>query len=56
VAVAVRLVRTRHGRSPDQHPLAWAALRVADDLAYGTGVWAGALREREPGPILPRIT
>ena len=56
VAVAVRLVRTRHGRSPDQHPLAWAVLRVADDLAYGSGVWAGALRDREPGPILPRIT
>ena len=55
-AVAVRLVRTRHGRSPDQHPLAWAVLRVADDLAYGSGVWAGALRDREPGPILPRIT
>jgi mycofactocin glycosyltransferase len=56
VAVAVRLMRTRHGRSPDQHPLVWAALRVADDLAYGTGVWAGVLRDREPGPILPRIT
>jgi mycofactocin system glycosyltransferase len=56
VAVAVRLVRTRHGRSPDQHPLAWAALRFADDLAYGTGVWAGVLHDREPGPILPKIT
>ena len=56
VAISVRLVRTRHGRSPDQHPLTWAALRVADDLAYGTGVWAGALRHREPGPILPKIT
>jgi mycofactocin system glycosyltransferase len=56
VAVAVRLLRTRHGRSPDQHPLAWAALRVADDLAYGTGVWAGVLRDREPGPVLPKIT
>ena len=55
-AVAVRLVRTRHGRSPDQHPLAWAALRVADDLAYGSGVWAGVLRDREPGPVLPKIT
>ena len=55
-AVAVRLVRTRHGRSPDQHPLAWAALRFADDLAYGAGVWAGVLRDREPGPVLPKLT
>ncbi len=55
-AVAVRLVRTRHGRSADQHPLAWAALRFADDLAYGTGVWAGVLRDREPGPVLPKVT
>ena len=29
---------------------------MTDDLAYGTGVWHGALREREPGPLLPRIT
>jgi hypothetical protein len=56
LAVAVRLVRTRHGRSPDQHLLAWAALRVADDLAYGAGVWAGALRDRRPAPLLPKIT
>jgi GT2 family glycosyltransferase len=55
-ALAVRLVRTRHGRPPQQHPATWAALRVTDDLAYGTGVWHGALREREPGPLLPRIT
>jgi mycofactocin system glycosyltransferase len=55
-AVAVRLLRTRHGRSPDQHPLAWAALRVADDLAYGTGVWAGVLRDLQPEPVLPKIT
>jgi mycofactocin system glycosyltransferase len=55
-AVAVRLVRTRHGRSDDQHPLAWAALRFADDLAYGTGVWVGVLHDREAGPVLPKVT
>jgi len=29
---------------------------IADDLAYGSGVWTGALRHRDPGPLLPRIT
>jgi mycofactocin glycosyltransferase len=55
-AVAIRLARTRRGRNPDLHPATWAALRVADDLAYGTGVWAGVLRDRRPGPVLPKIS
>ena len=54
-AVAIRLVRTRSGRDPDLHPVTWAGLRVADDLAYGSGVWAGVLRDRRPGPVLPKI-
>ncbi|HST67814.1 MAG TPA: glycosyltransferase, partial [Mycobacteriales bacterium] len=54
-ALAVRLVRTRGSRTPGLHPLTWAALRVADDLAYGTGVWHGALRDRQPEPLLPRL-
>jgi mycofactocin system glycosyltransferase len=32
-----------------------AALSVADDVAYGTGVWAGCLRSRRFGPLLPRV-
>jgi mycofactocin glycosyltransferase len=55
VALAVRLVRTRGSRNPDLHPVTWAALRIADDLAYGTGLWAGALRGRQPEPLLPKI-
>jgi len=30
-------------------------LRRLDDLAYGTGVWAGAIRRRTVGPLLPRF-
>ncbi|MFJ1455968.1 mycofactocin biosynthesis glycosyltransferase MftF [Nocardia sp. N2S4-5] len=30
-------------------------LRLADDLAYGLGVWAGCLRHRTLIPLLPRI-
>ena len=55
VALAIRLARTRSGRAPGLPPLTWAGLRLADDLAYGTGVWLGALRDREPGPLLPKV-
>ncbi|CAN5550371.1 mycofactocin biosynthesis glycosyltransferase MftF [soil metagenome] len=36
-------------------PVRWTALRVADDLAYGTGVWAGCLRARSARALLPRF-
>jgi hypothetical protein len=29
---------------------------LADDVAYGTGVWAGALRERTAAPLTPQVT
>jgi mycofactocin system glycosyltransferase len=31
------------------------AMHVADDVAYGTGVWVGCLRERTLVPLIPRI-
>lgn len=37
-------------------PVRWALLRIADDLAYGAGVWAGCLQHRTPGPLLPQLT
>lgn len=30
----------------------WAALRIADDIAYGIGVWVGCARERTAKPLL----
>lgn len=30
-------------------------LRRLDDLAYGTGMWAGAVRRRTVAPLLPRF-
>jgi hypothetical protein len=33
----------------------YLALHVADDVAYGSGVWAGCLRRRTWRPLLPRI-
>jgi mycofactocin system glycosyltransferase len=40
-----------HRRSVE--PLAFGAGRRLDDLAYGAGLWAGALRARDPRALLP---
>ncbi|GAA1158795.1 mycofactocin system glycosyltransferase [Kitasatospora gansuensis] len=34
----------------------WTAARIADDLAYGAGVWWGALRHRTVAPLLPDLS
>ena len=31
------------------------AVHVADDVAYGTGVWIGCVRARTLVPLIPRI-
>jgi mycofactocin system glycosyltransferase len=40
---------------PRIDPLRFAALHLADDVAYGSGVWLGALRERSPRSLLPAL-
>jgi mycofactocin system glycosyltransferase len=42
---------TRSSRRLD--PVRWSALAIADDIAYGAGVWTGALRSRTFEPLLP---
>jgi len=37
-------------------PLRFTALHVADDAAYGLGVWVGCARERTVAPLVPRIS
>ncbi len=39
---------------PSLDPLRWTIASTADDLAYGTGVWRGAVRARTLRPLLPR--
>lgn len=34
----------------------YVALRVADDMAYGTGVWLGVIEQRSLGALAPRFT
>jgi mycofactocin system glycosyltransferase len=41
---------------PAVDPLRWVLLRIADDLAYGAGVWWGALRRRTLVPLLPDLS
>jgi hypothetical protein len=40
---------------PTMNPASFALGTVADHAAYGAGVWAGALRDRNVSPLLPTI-
>ncbi len=51
VPPAVEWVRRR----PDLDLPRWMAASVADDVAYGAGVWTGCLRSRSFGPLLPTL-
>ena len=42
-------------RRPAVDPIRWAAACLADDLAYGAGVWVGCLRARTVAPLLPTL-
>jgi mycofactocin system glycosyltransferase len=42
-------------RRPALDPVRWSAASLADDLAYGAGVWVGCWRARTLGPLLPRL-
>jgi mycofactocin glycosyltransferase len=42
-------------RRPEVGPLRWLLASIADDLAYGAGVWTGCVRSRTLGPLLPTL-
>jgi mycofactocin system glycosyltransferase len=54
LAVADGLVDWRRTR-PDLDPVRYLALRRLDDLAYGTGLWCGAVRHRTTSPLRPSL-
>jgi hypothetical protein len=54
-ALAVSTTRDWGSRPDGLDPLSYMAVRVADDLAYGTGVWWGCWRARTLRPLLPAI-
>ncbi len=45
----------RQGR-PALDPVRFAIGHIADDVAYGAGVWTGCLRERTLAPVTPLIS
>jgi len=54
-AVGAALADWRRER-PDLDPASYVALRRLDDVAYGTGVWLGALHQRTAAPLLPSLS
>ena len=40
---------------PGLDPVRYTAGALADDIAYGTGVWAGCLAHRTTVPVRPKI-
>ncbi len=42
-------------RRPAMDPVRWAIACVADDVAYGAGVWSGSLRARTLRPVIPAV-
>ncbi len=53
-ALLPNLAEWRHTRPP-VGPLPWLALRVADDLCYGVGVWTGCWRQRSAAALRPDL-
>jgi len=43
-------------RQRSAQPLMDLPLLLADEAAYGAGVWRGVLEEREPGPLVPDLS
>jgi mycofactocin system glycosyltransferase len=43
-------------RRPPLDPVRYTLGSLADDIAYGSGVWAGCLTQRTAVPLLPRIS
>lgn len=61
VVVPAALDWWRSYREPDRRlpaldPVRFCALRLADDLAYGAGLWAGAVGHRTLAPLAPDLT
>ena len=42
-------------RRPPFDPVRWSVASIADDMAYGAGVWLGCLAEGSFGPLVPQL-
>jgi mycofactocin system glycosyltransferase len=43
-------------RKPPLDPARWTALAIADNVAYGLGVWVGSFRARNWSALVPRLS
>ncbi len=55
VLLASPWIREWVSRRPDVDLPRWIMAGVVDDIAYGAGVWAGALRARTGAPLIPHV-
>jgi mycofactocin system glycosyltransferase len=55
-ALVIAATRDWRSRPAELGPFRYLAVRVADDLAYGTGLWWGCWRARTVRPLIPSIT
>ena len=56
LALVVPALADRRKDKADLSPLRYLALHVADDTAYGAGVWLGCVRDRTVAPLVPRLS
>jgi len=42
-------------KKPKVDPVSYCALKLADDIAYGTGVWKGVIATRDLGALSPKF-
>ena len=42
-------------KKPKVDPVSYCALKLADDVAYGTGVWKGVIATRDLGALSPKF-
>jgi mycofactocin glycosyltransferase len=54
-AATVPYLAEWRAQRPPLGPLPWFGLRLADDLAYGAGVWAGCWRQRSAAALRPDL-
>jgi mycofactocin system glycosyltransferase len=55
-ALVVAATRDWRSRPAELAPFRYVAARVADDLAYGTGLWWGCWQARTVRPLIPSVT
>ena len=55
-AATVPLLAEWAEQRPALDPLRWMIIRLADDLAYGAGLWAGCARQRSLAALRPDLS